>query len=222
MKLTATLWPFVAGFLALVLAACSSVEVPRERLFRLDTPAAAAPDPGRAGILRVHDLQLATSLDGDYLLVQHGVSLEQRPLERWIAPLDRLVTDALVLGISRARVCALVKGAADSGTENWSLHGRIVDFAENASADRFEARVTLELWLEDRGQLVFHDEFTAIEPIAGNGPEATVVGLSVGLQRVVDDLVQRMQTRGLFAALRHGEAGAGAASLPDTPTVPAR
>jgi uncharacterized lipoprotein YmbA len=203
---------------AMALGACSSVEAPRERLFRLDLPAAASPDPGRAGILRVQGLQLVTALDGDCLLVQRGVRLEPRSLERWIAPLDRLVTDALVIGMSRARVCALVKGAADPGTEDWTLHGRIVEFAEAARDGGSEACVTLELWLEDHGQLVFHDEFTAVEPIDGSGPEAAVAGLSSGLQRIVDEVVRHMQSRGLFAALRPREVPGAAAQ----PTAPAR
>ncbi|MBX3461724.1 MAG: membrane integrity-associated transporter subunit PqiC [Planctomycetes bacterium] len=186
----------------LALAACGSVEVPRERYFRLDLPAARSPDPGRAGVLRVQDLQLGTALDGDCLAVRRGVQLEPRPLDRWIAPLDRLVTDALVLGLSRARVCDLVKGAADAGGEHWSLHGRIVEFGEARGDHGAEARVTLELWLEERGELVFHDEFTAVEALARPGPEAAVVGLSTGLRRVVDEVVERMQGRGLFAAAR--------------------
>lgn len=190
-------------------AACGSVEVPRERFFRLDLPTARQPDPGRAGVLRVQDLQLGTALDGDCLLVQHGVRLEPQPLERWIAPLDRLVTDALVLGLSRSRVCDLVKTAIDTGGENWTLHGRIVEFGEARGETSAEARVTLELWLEERGQLVFHDEFATREPIAGAGPEAAVAGLSAGLSRVVDDVVQRMQARGLFAAARPAAAPPG-------------
>lgn len=186
----------------LCLTSCTSVDVPRERFFRLDPPATAAPDPERAGILRVQDLQLATALDGDCLLVQRGVRLEPRPLERWMAPLDRLVTDALVLGLSRARVCALVKGGADPGTENWSLHGRIVEFAEARGEQGAQARVTLELWLEERGQLIFHDEFSAVEPLAGDGPEVAVIGLSCGLQRVVQAVVERMHAQDLFAAAR--------------------
>lgn len=183
-------------------AACSSVELPRERFFRLDLPVPRQPDPGRAGVLRVQDLQLGTALDSDCLLVQRGVRLEPQPLERWIAPLDRLVTDALVLGLSRARVCDLVKSSVDAGSENWTLHGRIVEFGEARGAAGAEARVTLELWLEACGVLVFHDEFGIAEPIVGAGPEAAVAGLSHGLARVVDDVVQRMQARGLFAAAR--------------------
>ena len=87
------------------LAACGSVTVPVERYYRLDLQSAHAPDPMRAGTLRVHDLQLGTALDSDRLLCQSGVTLEPRPLARWVAPLDRLVTEAMVLAMSRARVC---------------------------------------------------------------------------------------------------------------------
>ena len=192
--------PWFAAFA--LLAACSSVEVPRERFFRLDLPIAKAPDPGRAGVLRVQDLQLGTALDSDCLLIQRGVQLEPQPLERWIAPLDRLVTDALVLGLSRARVCDLVKSASDAGSENWTLHGRIIEFGEARTDGGAEARVTIELWLEEHGALLFHDEFRIAEPIGGKGPEAAVAGLSVGLRRIVDGVVERMQARGLFAAAR--------------------
>ncbi|MBL9078932.1 MAG: membrane integrity-associated transporter subunit PqiC [Planctomycetes bacterium] len=197
-------FPFLFALTAVgALAACGSVELPREHFYRLDLPVARRPDPGRAGVLRVQDLQLGTALDGDCLSVQRGVEVEPRPFDRWIAPLDRLVTDALVLSLSRARVCDLVKGAADAGAEHWTLHGRIVEFGEARGADgAAEARIALELWLEQHGELVFHDEFRIAEPLANGGPEATVAGLSQGLVRVVDDVVARMQARGLFAAAR--------------------
>lgn len=187
---------------ALALAACGSVEVPREHYYRLDVPAALAPDPGRAGVLRVMDLQLGTALASDCLLVLDGVRLEPQPQQRWIAPLDRLVTDALVLALSRTRVCELVKSAADPGTETWQLHGRIVEFAAAHGAGGDEARIALELWLETEGRLVFHDEFTAVEPLRDAGPDAAVAGLSHGLQQVVGAVVERMQLAGLFAAAR--------------------
>lgn len=190
-----------SGIAALV--GCRSVEVPHERYFRLDLPVAGAGDPQRAGVLRVLDLQLGTALDSDCLLVADGVRLEPRPLERWVAPLDRLITDALVLGLSRARVCALVKGGADPGLENWSLHGRIVEFAEVRNEASSEARIALELWLEDRdGTVMFHDEFLASEKLSQPGPEAAVAALSRGLQGIVGGVVQRMQADGLFAAAR--------------------
>ena len=193
----------VLSLLSACALGCRSVEVPRERYYRLEPPAAGPADPGRGGVLRVLDLQLGTALDSDCLLVAEGVRLEPRPLDRWVAPLDRLVTDALVLGLSRSRTCALVKGGADPGPETWSLHGRIVDFAEVRTAAGGEARVALELWLEDeRGQVLFHDEFVACEPLAEAGPDAAVAALSHGLQGVVGRVVQRMQADGLFAAAR--------------------
>jgi len=188
-----------ASILVGVLAACSSVELPVERYYRLQPGEVSEPDPMRAGVLRVHDLQLGTALDGDRLLVQTGVRLEPRPLARWVAPLDRLVTDAMVLSLSRARVCDLVKGNADAGVETWSLHGRIVDFVEAVSGGGSEARVVLELWLERGDQLVFHDEFACVQPLQESGSEQAVTALSRGLNEIVGRVVSKMRARGLFA-----------------------
>lgn len=197
--------------LALALAGCGSVAVPSERFYRLELPASVAPDPARAGVLRVQDLQLNTALDSDCLVRQDGVRLEPRPLSRWVAPLDRLVTDALVLGLSRARVCELVKSSVDPGAETWNLRGRIVEFAETDGGT--VARVTMELWLEADARLLFHDEFVAVEPIAVPGPEGAVGALSRGLQRVVGNVVARMRGMDLFTAarFRSGEAAASPA-----------
>tara|TARA_R110002072_G_scaffold27804_1_gene90165 strand:- start:21983 stop:22612 length:630 start_codon:yes stop_codon:yes gene_type:complete len=182
-----------------LLAACGSVDVPVERYYRLQPSQAETPDPMRAGTLRVYDLQLGTALDSDRLLFQSGVSLEPRQLARWVAPLDRMVTDAMVLGLSRARVCELVKGSADAGTETWSLHGRIIDFVEAQTDQGSVARVALELWLEHDGQLVFHEEFVRVEPLSESGPDAAVVALSRGLNQVVEGVVAQMRSLELFA-----------------------
>jgi uncharacterized lipoprotein YmbA len=188
-------------------AACSSVVVPEERVFRLAAPTAAAPDPQRAGVLRVLDLQLGTAIDADALLRQDGVRLRPWPLCRWIAPLDRLVTDALILGLSRARVCELVKGAGDPGRETWTLHGRIVDFAEAAGAGGRVAKVGCELWLQQGEQVLLHDEFRAELPLSASTPDAAVDGLSVGLQQVTAGLIARMQAQSLFAGAKANGVG---------------
>ncbi|MCB9887732.1 MAG: membrane integrity-associated transporter subunit PqiC [Planctomycetes bacterium] len=188
--------------LLLSLAACGSVEVPRERFYRLDLPAPMPADPQRAGVLRVQDLQLGTAIDSDCLLVADGVRLEPRPLDRWVAPLDRLVTDALVLGLSRSGVVELVKGSADPGSETWSLHGRIVDFAEANAGSQRQARVALELWLEQRDQVLFRDEFVVVEQVEGNATSAAVTAFSKGVQTIVDQLVTRMDHDGVLAAAR--------------------
>jgi uncharacterized lipoprotein YmbA len=185
------------------LAGCRSAAVPSERFYRLDLPPAAVGDPGRGGVLRVFDLQLGRALDGDCLMVADGVRLQPRPLDRWIAPLDRLVTDALVLSLSRARACALVKGGGDPGVETWTLHGRIVEFAEVPAATGSEARISLDLWLEDgSGALLFHDEFQAREAMPAPGADAAVAALSRGLHGIAGEVVSRMQQDGLLAAAR--------------------
>lgn len=184
-----------------LLAACGSVSVPAERFYRLELPPAAPPDAPRTGVLRVHDLQLGTALSGDCLLVADGTRLEPRPLDRWIAPLDRLVTDALVLGLSRTRRFTLVKGGGDPGGEALSLHGRIVDFAEERAGDRREAVVALELWVLEGERVVCHGEFAARTPVApGAGGTAAAAALSASLQQVLDQLVQRMGEGGMPAA----------------------
>lgn len=190
----------LAAALALGGAACGSVDVPHERFYRLALPEPQAAAPGRQGILRVADLQVGTALDTDCLLRAAGLRLEPRPLDRWVAPLDRLVTDALVLGLSRTRVCALVKGGGDPGAETWTLHGRIVEFAEARGAAGAEARVALELWLVDRDRVAFHDEFAAVVPLAAAGPDGAVAALSQGLQQVVGALIDRMAGQGLVPA----------------------
>lgn len=191
-------WGWAVAFAAL--AGCGSVAVPREQYFRLALPPAAAAPHGGAGVLRVFDLQLGRSVDADCLMIGDGLRLEPRPLARWVAPLDRLVTDALVLALARGGACALVKGPADPGAETWALHGRIVEFGEVVGPGGREARVLCELWLEQDGRLLFTGEFAAAEALAGNDAEAAVAALSRGLHEVAAAVVERMERNGLFAA----------------------
>lgn len=187
------LWPTLllgAG----IATGCRAVQVPREQFYRLELPQPTVTHPARATVLRVHDLQLGNALSGDCLLVADGVRLEPRALDRWVAPLDRLVTDALVLGLSRTRRFELVKGAGDPGGEQLSLHGRIVEFAETRDADGMRARVVLDLWLENGEQVVFHDEFAAVVPLEGPvvGASRAVAGLSQALAQVQAQLLRRI------------------------------
>ena len=94
----------------LALSSCSSVEVPRESWWRLDIPVAGLSANSRdACVLRVQDLQLGNAMSGDFLIIAHGPSkLEARELDRWVAPLDRLATDAFIVGLSRSGAFSLV------------------------------------------------------------------------------------------------------------------
>jgi uncharacterized lipoprotein YmbA len=184
----------------LSLCACGSVELPREHYWRLDLPVQTGGELPRGGVLRVGDLQLGNALSGDCLVLADGpLHLEPLELQRWVAPLDRLITDAVVLGLSRTHMFTLVKGAADPGGEDHTLHGRIVEFAEQRAGDRAVARVVLEFWIETAAGVVFADELRAETPLVGTGAEAAVGALSQALQQVLDELVGRMRTAGVLS-----------------------
>jgi len=199
----AFLWIPVLG-----LSACGSVQLPREHYWRLELPAASTPGEQATRVLRVQDLQLGNSLSGDCLLVADGPShVETRDLDRWVAPLDRLVTDAVVQGLTRAGTWALVKGGADGGAEDCVLSGRVIDFCEyRATADSPRtARAAFSFWAESNGQVLFAEELRAEVPIDAAGPEGAVRALSAALQEVVGGLDARLRT----AAVLRGNGLAG-------------
>jgi ABC-type uncharacterized transport system auxiliary subunit len=192
---------------ALALSSCSSVEVPRESWWRLDIPVAGLSANSRdACVLRVQDLQLGNAMSGDFLIIAHGPSkLEARELDRWVAPLDRLATDAFIVGLSRSGAFSLVKGAGDGGGEDLTLHGRITDFAEHRSDDGSRAAVAaFSLWVEGRDGVRFADEFRGVAPIEGQGAAASVKALSLALQQVIDQVRARI----VLQSLTNGNADA--------------
>lgn len=183
-----------------LLAGCSSAELPREHYWRLELPGPAGGELPRGGVLRVDDLQLGNALSGDCLVRADGpLHLEQLELQRWIAPLDRLITDAVVLGLSRTRMFTLVKRAGDPGQEEHTLHGRVTEFAEQIGGERPVARAAIQFWIEGENGIVLADEIGAEVPLAGSGPEAAVRALSQAVQQVLDELVGRMRATGLLS-----------------------
>ena len=187
----------------LALSSCSSVEVPRESWWRLDIPVAGLSANSRdACVLRVQDLQLGNAMSGDFLIIAHGPSkLEARELDRWVAPLDRLATDAFIVGLSRSGAFSLVKGAGDGGDEDLTLHGRITDFAEHRNDDGSRAAVAaFSLWVEGRDGVRFADEFRGVAPIEGQGAAASVKALSLALQQVIDQVRARIVLQSLSTA----------------------
>lgn len=203
---------YVPFTMLVALASCGSVELPREQYWRLDLPATVASELPQKGVLRVADLQLGNSLSGDCLVVAAGPSkLETRDYDRWVAPLDRLVTDALVLGLGRTHLWALVKSASDGGTEDYTLNGRIVDFSEQvatATQPRM-ARAAFSFWVENREGLLFADEFRTEVAIHEAGPAGTVQALSQAVQQIVDEVAGRMRVATVMQESANAEPPAG-------------
>lgn len=179
-------------FLLGVAAACRSVELPTERAYALAAPAPAA---GKAvvGTLRVDELQIGGGVDRDRPMVRRGVGVELRDTDRWLGPLDRLVTDAFVQGLQRSGVAGLVKGPYDGGVEDLWLHGRITEFAAIARGDALVAVVGCELWLECGGERRWSAAVLAEETVAGDGAAAIVEALSRALGTAVADCARRIR-----------------------------
>lgn len=181
---------------ALAGAGCSSVELPEQRFYGLAAQDAVRDEPV-VDVLRVFDLVAMGAFDRDHIVVTDGTRYAARPLSRWVVPTDRMLTDGLVLGLSRRGVAELVLGTADPGRESWRLHGRIVEFAEHHAAAGEPAgnlaRISVEVWLLIDERLAFRDEFAAVEPIEGDDVEAAVAALSRGFDRVVADVAARVR-----------------------------
>lgn len=185
----------------LLLAACGSVEVPPVHYYRLALSQPSAGSLPSAGVLRVADLRLHNNLSGDALMVADGpVRLQPWDLHRWIAPLDRMVTDALVLGLSRTRIFELVKGSGDPGGEDLWLQGRILDFQQRVMEEGSRAEVGLELWLTEGlgGRQLFRRELHADVPCPEENPEKVVAALSRALGHVQEQLLGAMAEAGVF------------------------
>jgi uncharacterized lipoprotein YmbA len=188
-------------------AACGSVTVPQEHFYRLDWPEPSGGQLPRLGVLRVLDLEAASHLQGDGPALAVGaVRLHRDELHRWVAPLDRMVTEALLQGLARTRMFALVKGAGDGGTEDLTLDGRILAFEQVVDGAGRRARVALEIWVERDGRRGLRSELRAEEACRDAGPEAAVRALSLALAQVVDQLAGEL--RGL-AAEERVDAGPG-------------
>lgn len=169
---------------------CGAVEVPRTQFYRLQMPTPVGGELPRAGVLRVLDLQLANNLAGDCLLVADGpVRVQSLELHRWVAPLDRMVTDALVQELFRTQVFARVLGSGDAGSEQLTVGGRILDFHQQRDGGANKARVALQLWLLQGDQQLLQQEFTAAAPLDTAAPEAAVKALSAALATVLDQFV---------------------------------
>jgi len=189
-------------FAALLLASCGSVELPEQRAFRLDLPPPSGSARPSAGVLRVGEIALAADLQGDRLMVAEGpVQVRSYRHHRWAGPLERLVADAVVTCLQRARCFRQVKTETSRGPEDYLLTGRVLEFHQAARDGGWVGRATLDLQLVDsRGQLVFQRELTADSPMDGSEPEELALALSRSTADIVDQVVALCGARGVFDA----------------------
>lgn len=194
-----------APLLALLLfTACRAVEIPEESLYRLEPPAPAGGERLAGGVLRIGSFALAGSLSGDALMVGRSrVALQPFQYHRWVAPLDRMVADAVTVGFVRSRCFDLVKSEEDPGTEDLVLHGRVLDFHQEVTAEEWLGVVRMMVWLEDReGRCVFQREVHQWARAPERDPEGGVVALSQAVAAVVDEIIAHMKEADVFRKLQ--------------------
>lgn len=178
---------------ALLLCSCGAVELPEQRTFRLHLPLPSGGERPTAGVLRVGEIALAADLQGDRLMVAEGpVQVRSYRHHRWAGPLERLVADAVVTGLSRARCFRQVKDATARGGEDYLLTGRVLEFHQTARGGAWFGCATLDVQLVDaEGRLCFQGELSAATPMADGDPESLVIALSRSVEDIVDQIVAR-------------------------------
>lgn len=179
----------------LAAAGCSAVKLPPERTFALRAPSPPA-GAAAAPTLRVDELLVASGVDRDRPMVRRGVVVEMRDGDRWSCPLDRLLTDAFVLGLQRAGVAGLVKGPYDAGGEDLVLRGRFTEFAAVEGDGSLSAEVAGEIWLEAAGVRRWTAALAASEPIADRDTAAIVDALSRALDAMIAATADRVRSAG--------------------------
>ncbi len=185
----------------LVLFGCGSVSLPEQHFYRLRLPEPTGGALQRAGILRVGELELSAVLAGDRLMVARG-PVEMQPYEfhHWAGPLDVLVADTLVAGLSRSRCFSQVKAAGERGGEEFVLTGRVLNCHQEVNEDGWHGVVTLDLRLVDArdGRLYFQTELSRRRSATSTEPAALVLALSLAMAEIVEGILVECQRSGIF------------------------
>jgi ABC-type uncharacterized transport system auxiliary subunit len=188
-----------AAFAALVIlgAACSAVDVPTVRSYRLPSLPGPAAARTPAHVLRVQDLRLAAHVSAEHVMVQDGPYLVRaHPLDVWAGPLDRLVTDVVVAALRRSGGFADVKGSTDVGSEDLWLTATVTDFHYVRLEGGAEAVVGFDVQVRRAADqaLVLARELRARASCAETSPSAAVAALGSAVHGLVEDLVAACAT----------------------------
>ncbi len=201
MKSLISIFSLMGACALVVLSSCGAVAVPDQHYYRLRWPQPSGGALLRAGTLRIAELELATTLAGDRLMVARGpVEMQPYQFHHWAGPLDELVADTLVAGLSRARCFQQVKSAGERGGEEFVLSGRVLDCHQVVDENGWHGLVTLDLRLVDAsdGRLYFQSELTSRRPVSRNDPAAAVLSISLALDEIVEKVLVECQQSGIF------------------------
>lgn len=190
--------------LAGLLTSCGSVTLPETQHYRLQVPAPRAPAEIPIGRLFVREVRLAADLASDRLVVAASpVRVQFFRFHAWAAPLDRLLEDAFVAGLTRSAAFVEVHedlGHATAPTD-LVLDALVRQFHLTPTTDGWCGEVLVDVRLSrTSGEVVLHREFFGRQPAAQDEPEAGVAALSSATTRVLEDVLSACAARGMFGA----------------------
>ncbi|MCX5659950.1 MAG: ABC-type transport auxiliary lipoprotein family protein [Planctomycetota bacterium] len=108
--------------------------------------------------------------------------------QRWTRPPAEMVRDAFVTGLRGSSSFQNVWELGHPGDADWVLGGRLRRFEEVDSANTWEARLSLDLFVTDArsGKLVYSRAFERSAPAERRNPEAVAAAMSKLLGEVVE------------------------------------
>lgn len=170
---------------------CTSVELEPVRFYRLGPAIVPTGDRPPTKVLRIDDFTVAPHLAGDRLVAvigRHRLAPYRNDL--WAAPLERLVTDAVIRGLMRSQRFVAVLGNRDAGRADLSLSGRVLNFEEEGDGGSFKGFVQIAYVLREErsGRLLGQGSLAEKVAAPSDGPEYAVWSLSEALGKVLTRL----------------------------------
>ena len=189
-----------SAFVLVLLAGCGSVELPETAYYRLRLPPSAGGAALEGGRLGLHEIRVAPDLATDRLMVAHGpVRMRAYHYHQWSASLDRLISDALLTGLSRSGCFEDVFADGFSRDVDYLLDARVQAFHVEVDEGGWFGVAEFEFRVGTRdGQSLLRRELVSRQPAAAATPEAAVVALSSAVDALIDQLLGACEQQGMF------------------------
>ncbi len=190
---------FATGVL-LLLQSCGTVEVPDTTYYRLRLPPAAGGATLQGESIGIGAIRLSADLATDRLMVSEGpVRMHYYHYHQWAGSLDRLIGDALWLGLSRSGCFSDVVADAYSSDVDYVLDVHVHAFHLSVEDDGWHGHAAIEYRVSTPdGKTVMRREIESREPVAQHDPEGVVLALSIATDSLVDQLLGECERHGLF------------------------